>query len=256
MLLFLPLVPILKPVMQALGEFIKWFAPVMTKVAGWVEEFVKKIGEGVTWIWENLLKPIWDGLLAAFEVLFIIGKWIWDNIIVPAFTPLLEMGKQILELIKKFFVGQINVVKEVWGYIKAFFKGEIGVKELVWGLIKSLFKGVINVVELVWGYIKTLFSGTINVASTVWEWFKGLFSQGGNYSSRYSRVGDAIIRPNGDVIQTDPNDTIFATKNPGGMGGAITININNPSVRNDQDIRNLAQEVSRVLASQGKRAFS
>jgi hypothetical protein len=94
------------------------------------------------------------------------------------------------------------------------------------------------------------------VATTVWEWFKGLFSQGGNYSSRYTKVGDAIIRPNGEVIKTDPMDTLYATKNPGMMGGSITIQINNPSVRNDSDIRKIAEEVSRVLAVQGRRSFS
>ena len=34
-------------------------------------------------------------------------------------------------------------------------------------------------------------------------------------------VGDAIIRPNGDVIETDPRDTLFASKN--GFGGTTVI---------------------------------
>jgi len=37
-----------------------------------------------------------------------------------------------------------------------------------------------------------------------------------------SFVGDAIIRPNGQIIRTDPNDTLIASKN-GGAGGGITV---------------------------------
>ncbi len=38
-------------------------------------------------------------------------------------------------------------------------------------------------------------------------------------------VHDAVITPKGEVIHTDPKDYLFATKNPGGMGGMI-VNIN------------------------------
>jgi hypothetical protein len=35
-----------------------------------------------------------------------------------------------------------------------------------------------------------------------------------------------------------------------GTAGNVTININNPVIRNENDIRKLAQEISRVQASQ------
>ena len=38
-------------------------------------------------------------------------------------------------------------------------------------------------------------------------------------SGNSTSVGDAIIRPNGDVIETDPRDTLIATQNPGALGG-------------------------------------
>jgi len=37
-------------------------------------------------------------------------------------------------------------------------------------------------------------------------------------------VDDAIIKPNGEIIKTNPKDTIIATQTPGGMGG-IVVNI-------------------------------
>lgn len=50
------------------------------------------------------------------------------------------------------------------------------------------------------------------------------------------KVNDAIITPSGQVIETHPDDYLIATKTPGGMGGNITVNINNPTVRSDSDL--------------------
>jgi hypothetical protein len=38
-------------------------------------------------------------------------------------------------------------------------------------------------------------------------------------------VNDAIIRPNGQIIETNPNDTLIATQNPGGLGGGVNVTI-------------------------------
>lgn len=48
-------------------------------------------------------------------------------------------------------------------------------------------------------------------------------------------VGDAILRPNGEVIETHPNDTLIATQNPGGIGGGITIVISGDTYGVDAD---------------------
>lgn len=51
------------------------------------------------------------------------------------------------------------------------------------------------------------------------------------------RVGDAIIRPNGQVIKTDPRDTIFATKNPESLanGGVVIYVTGNTMYGTDPD---------------------
>ena len=252
MLLFLPLVPILKPVMQGLAAFIKWFAPVMKKVAGYVEKFVNILGSGITWIWENLLKPIWDGLktaiLAGWEMLKNAGVFIWEEIIVPAFGFLKDVGVWIWEqIIKPVFLFWVDMGEKLWNYIKSLFTGTIDVIKVVWEFIKGLFKGGIEVGSTVWDWFKGLFKGTIDVATTVWSWFKGLLPSGDGSSKT---VEDAIITPSG-VVHTNPNDYIIATKDPGSLGGGkITVNINNPSVRQDTDIKKIANEVSRVLQRQ------
>lgn len=64
-------------------------------------------------------------------------------------------------------------------------------------------------------------------------------------SSKTTKVSDAIIRPNGEVIQTDPNDTLYAVK--GGMKGGtnVTINIDSPTILDDSMLNKLVREIDR-----------
>ena len=68
------------------------------------------------------------------------------------------------------------------------------------------------------------------------------------------RVNDAIITKTGQVVKTDPQDYIFAMKQPQKLassaagGGTYTININ-ANVRNDNDIRQIKNELERLIKS-------
>lgn len=61
-----------------------------------------------------------------------------------------------------------------------------------------------------------------------------------NYSFNVTKVKDAIVKPNGQIIETDPNDTIYASKN--GMGGGIAIYITGNIYGTDPD------EIAEALA--------
>ena len=61
------------------------------------------------------------------------------------------------------------------------------------------------------------------------------------------KVGDAIIRPNGQIIRTDPRDTLIATK--GGMGGITFIVQGNLIGLDEADIsRRLSNELARKVS--------
>ena len=62
--------------------------------------------------------------------------------------------------------------------------------------------------ERIWGFVKQL-------AGLIASKIKGFFS----FGRKTTTVDDAIIKPNGQVIKTNPQDTIIATKNPEGLGG-------------------------------------
>ena len=68
-------------------------------------------------------------------------------------------------------------------------------------------------------------------------------------------IDDGIITPNNQVIKTNPKDYIIAMKQPqqlvtasGTGGGTYTININ-ANVRNDNDIRQIKNELERLIKS-------
>lgn len=68
-------------------------------------------------------------------------------------------------------------------------------------------------------------------------------------------IDDGIITPNNQVIKTNPKDYIIAMKQPqqlvtasGTGGGTYTININ-ANVRNDNDIRQIKNELKRLIKS-------
>lgn len=68
-------------------------------------------------------------------------------------------------------------------------------------------------------------------------------------------IDDGIITPNNQVIKTNPKDYIIAMKQPqqlasvsGAGGGTYTININ-ANVRNDNDIRQIKNELKRLIKS-------
>jgi len=88
----------------------------------------------------------------------------------------------------------------------------------------KLIKNIQDLPSNIWGYIKGL--GRI-IADAI----RGLISWGRKSDKREpdkkkpeEPVGDAIIKPNGQIIRTNPNDTIIATQTPGNIGGNTTLN--------------------------------
>lgn len=74
--------------------------------------------------------------------------------------------------------------------------------------------------------------------------------QNGEYAQY---IGDAIITKDGQVIKPDANDTLFATKNPGGMGGNtfnITINGNGEKAIGDM-VRQAIEKYNATMSRSG-----
>lgn len=69
-----------------------------------------------------------------------------------------------------------------------------------------------------------------------------------NPSPYPKKINDAIITKKGQIIETNPNDTIIATQNPNSMGGGATINLYGVTPER------LINEIERRLAVNSRRA--
>ena len=87
-------------------------------------------------------------------------------------------------------------------------------------------KGLMSILEGVFG----IFSKILDKALGALE---GVPTTSGGGGGRTTRVNDAIIRPDGSIVQTNPQDTLVALKNPqqamsnvsGKSGGPVTIQV-------------------------------
>ena len=167
--------------------------------------------------------PVWGVILligAAIAALIAVGYLLiknWDTIKVKA-KPLVDFLKIIfgptllsiqlgVQLITLAFVGLKDIITKLWNKLKPF---------AVWlrDVLSPILKTVIDLIKFVLDKGGKAFdSASANIGS--------LGARG-----TVKSVGDAIIRPNGDIIKTHPQDTLIATKNPGGMGGVV-VNIEN-----------------------------
>ena len=109
----------------------------------------------------------------------------------------------------------------------------------------------------------TKYSDILNLANEIdtliLKYGGGKFAKGGQMrSGRIGLVGEQgpelfIPRSSGMVLNNSISSRLMGMLGGAGSSGAagnVTININNPVIRNENDIRKLAQEISRVQASQ------
>lgn len=72
----------------------------------------------------------------------------------------------------------------------------------------------------------------------------------GGFFGKKESVGDAIIKPDGTIIRTDPRDTLIATQNPGGVGGSKVINMF--GVTNVEMIETIKRELGTDVNASGR----
>lgn len=236
-----------------------------TIAAAWMDKFLSLFGIDMdkvrvavaTFFWETIPNfftvTIPELIGKAVAALGDLGEKVW-GVIKAFFTGTIDVLVVVWEWIKGFFIGTLDVLTTVWDFIKGLFTGTIDVILQVWEVIKGFFTGEINVVSVVWEFIKSLFKGTIDVATSLMGWFKGLFGGGGGGVGAPKGKGDFVVTPSG-VIQTDPADYIIGTKNPRGMGGGMTVNINidKPTLAGQADIKMLVKAIELELYKANRR---
>ena len=200
----------------AVDAVVTWFQntalPILAGVWGWIQTAAEAvvtwfqttalpilsavwegISAGVTWMWENVLKPTWDALQIAFLVVataiglyweFVlkpvfnaiatVAVWLWENVLQPAWAGM-QAGWSLLVTAIKWAWENIllpawnalqaaatwmweNVLSPVFGWIKAGFQTMADGIQWVWlNLIKPAWDGIVSAGQNMWDKLSPLF---------------------------------------------------------------------------------------------------
>lgn len=176
-------------------------------------DFAKEL-PGKIWAFiKELPGKIWEFMKAGFN--FVKDKIVeWSGKLVEGIKTLwegakgllvkgIERGKALFIKLKEFAIDFKNKLKILPGMIWTKLKeGFNFVKDKLTVLINK----IVGLPQLIWNKLKGLAVLLADAIKDVLPFSK-------------KKVGDAIIRPNGDVIETDPRDTLVATQNPNSLGG-------------------------------------
>lgn len=169
----------------------------MTELPGKIWEYAKELPAMIWDYVKDLSGSLWnlmkDGFNWVTEGLGGIASSIWEYVKeLPAqiWGYMTELPGQIWDALQVGFTWIKDVATNVWDAIKA-------LPAQIWDFMTKLPSLIASAIKKVGGVIGSFFGGG---SSTT--------------------VGDAILRPNGDIVKTSPMDTIIATKTPGLLGAA------------------------------------
>lgn len=170
--------------------------------------FFEKIKKGLS----GLRDIIWDGIMSIIEK--VKSFFTWENI------------KNLTVDTAKFLR---NVADKVFGFVYEFIAGVFGI-ETTWDDFKEKVAGVLD--RFIVKPISNVFNKIIDVFQYIGDLFEFVKSQGwgifetaitGKFGEKFNeyRVGlgreisvdDAILRKDGTIVRTSPDDNIIATKN-------------------------------------------
>ena len=223
----------IRPIFKPLGKLFSSFYNTVSKIFG---NFDKESDEGGTI--EMLISAL-SGLLgpiSAFKTIIDTAKLAVDTFQ----TKITETWQSIKDSFSKVW---LTIDMGVDGFISGLMGLGIGGKTIgdIFGYSGPKYKA-----ENGWWKIKD--------SQGKYQW---LGKNGGiaQYpEKRSTEVNDAIITKTGQVVKTDPQDYIFAMKQPqklassGAGGGTYNININ-ANIRNDGDIRKMKNELEKLIKS-------
>lgn len=278
-LLLLPLIPIMKPIMIALGELAK-------SMAGVAGDFLAGdigLGEFIGQMFAEIAGFIVDIIPIVLDAFLILMDSLAEAIpvIVPALADaIVAVINSLINFLPDFIEAIVTIIEALIPFIPLLIDGFVKVIEALIPLIPILIPVFVSLIEALIPLIPVIVPALVDAFVAIIEAIlpfipqivtalisafnqiivnlgKSLFSSsifGKGRGKGETNVSDAIIRPNGQIIRTDPADTLIATKNPGELGGgggsfvySPTINING-SINSQLDIQRIAEQIAQIGA--------
>ncbi|MEV7370360.1 peptidoglycan DD-metalloendopeptidase family protein [Streptomyces sp. NPDC090301] len=196
------IVPIIRAIVLVVGLLV---AAVIYAYNNWdwfritVDTVAKAIGKAASWLWENILKPAFDGIWWALKKAGDIAVWLWDVAIGPAFKAIWEAAKIL------FTIVVVGVLTPAYLAFKAL--GVIG--GWLWKeVLKPVFKWIGDAAIWLWERaIKPAFSNFVRDLKAIgsaasWLWEKILRPVFGWIADKAAWVYDKGIKPAFNGIKT------------------------------------------------------
>ncbi|SUW09027.1 Phage-related protein [Brachyspira pilosicoli] len=250
---------ILPPLQSIFGSSVNILGKIIKKIIDdfkWFYNFIRPIFKPLGKLFSSVFNTV-SGILGGIDKGSNIGGIMntLSNLSTPisALKTIIETTTSVLNVFKTKITETWQSIKD--SFTKVWLTIDMGIDGFISGLMGiKIGKGTIGGIL---GY-----SGPKYKAENGWWKIK---DEKGNYQylgknggiSQYpeKRVNDAIITKTGQIVKTDPQDYIFAMKQPQKLasasvsgGGTYTININ-ANVRNDNDIRQIKNELERLIKS-------
>src|SRR5690554_4371169 len=134
-----------------------------------VDAAFRAVGDAAKWLWENAIKPAWEGIKKAFEVVADVVIWWWENIIKRQFDLAAGAAKWLWDKIKAYFgfwKGVFDNVKEWLGNAVNWARDKFNwLVDFVKGLPKKIKKAASGM----WNGIKDAFRNAINWIIDKWN---------------------------------------------------------------------------------------
>jgi phage-related protein len=207
---------LLKPVMDIVGPIIKVLVENIQKISDPIMRIAGNIVDIVTGLLsvEGTGKGLIDVFTSIVNIMGDIAKFVFEMVdsfvtgLKPTLKPIVnalgEIFEQIEKIVKTIFSGSESI-KE-WKEIFEWLGGFIGEAILIpLEAIAFAYKGIAESIKVI-----------KNVGGGIGDFFSG----------NKKKVDDAIIKPDGQVIQTAPEDYIIATKTPGKLTGGKELTVN------------------------------
>lgn len=136
------------------------------------------MGKAVSWVWEKIIKPAWDGILIGLKAIGDFFQWVWENVLQPIW-----LGIRVA-------IGIVMVAFMLWWEATKLYVG------FIWNVIKTAWETIIRPVfdALVWalGKVGEFFA---------WVWANVIKPAWDALGIGIAWVWNNVIRPTWDALQ-------------------------------------------------------
>ncbi|MFF5713115.1 peptidoglycan DD-metalloendopeptidase family protein [Streptomyces sp. NPDC012756] len=158
------IIPIIRAIVLVVGLLV---AAVIYAYNNWdwfrttVDTVASAIGTAISWVWENVLKPVFDGIWWVIKKVGDIAVWLWDNVLKPVFGFIGEAAQLL-------FTGLVTLVL-LPAYLAFKALGAIGL--WLWdNALKPAFDAIADGAKWLWeNFLKPIFTWIGDKATWLYE---------------------------------------------------------------------------------------